>query len=94
MRIIRGREAELASQKRSDTCTGGVWGDAVLSATDGVLVNNVSFEPRARTHRHRHERGCCGIRVGGGAAQPGGSSLSVWFSTKIPPSTRTVLPVR
>jgi quercetin dioxygenase-like cupin family protein len=57
MRIIRGREAELASQKRSDTFTGGVWGDAVLSATDGVLVNNVFFEPRARTHWHRHERG-------------------------------------
>jgi quercetin dioxygenase-like cupin family protein len=57
MRIIRGRETELTSQKRSDTFTGGVWGDAVLRATDGVLVNNVFFEPRARTHWHRHERG-------------------------------------
>jgi len=57
MRIIRGRETELASQKRSDTFTGGVWGDAVLRASDGVLVNNVFFEPRARTHWHRHERG-------------------------------------
>ena len=57
MRIIRGRETGAPSQKRSDTFTGGVWGDAVLSATDGVLVNNVFFEPRARTHWHRHERG-------------------------------------
>jgi len=57
MRIIRGREADLPSQKRSDTFTGGVWGDAVLRATDGALVNNVFFEPRARTHWHRHERG-------------------------------------
>jgi quercetin dioxygenase-like cupin family protein len=57
MRIIRGRETGLESQKRSDTFTGGVWADAVLSATDGVMVNNVFFEPRARTHWHRHERG-------------------------------------
>jgi quercetin dioxygenase-like cupin family protein len=34
-----------------------VWGDNVLKATDGALVNNVFFEPRARTHWHRHERG-------------------------------------
>ena len=57
MRIIRGRESGLESQKRSDTFTGGVWADAVLGATDGVMVNNVFFEPRARTHWHRHERG-------------------------------------
>jgi quercetin dioxygenase-like cupin family protein len=57
MRIIRGRETELQSQKRSDTFTGGVWGDAVVQATDGVLVNDVFFEPRARTHWHRHQRG-------------------------------------
>jgi quercetin dioxygenase-like cupin family protein len=57
VRIIRGRESDTPSQKRSDTFTGGVWGDNVLKATDGALVNNVFFEPRARTHWHRHERG-------------------------------------
>jgi quercetin dioxygenase-like cupin family protein len=57
MKINPGREAALASQQRSDTFTGEVWGDPVLEATDGVLINSVFFAPRARTYWHRHERG-------------------------------------
>ena len=34
-----------------------MWGDPVVQATDGALVNNVFFEPKGRTHWHRHERG-------------------------------------
>jgi quercetin dioxygenase-like cupin family protein len=57
MKIIRGRAHDSASIRRSDTFTGGVWGDPVLPATDGVLINSVFFEPAARTHWHRHEHG-------------------------------------
>jgi quercetin dioxygenase-like cupin family protein len=57
MRINPGRERSLASQQRSDTFTGEVWGDPVLESTDGVLINSVFFAPRSRTYWHRHERG-------------------------------------
>jgi quercetin dioxygenase-like cupin family protein len=55
--INRGREAGKPSELRSDTFTGEVWGDPVLAKTDGVLMNNVFFAPRGRTHWHTHERG-------------------------------------
>src|SRR4029079_5988933 len=35
--------------------TGGVWADPVLPPGDGIVVNNVFFEPAARTHWHTHE---------------------------------------
>ena len=57
MKINHGREAGKRSEQRSETFTGEVWGDPVLSATDGVLINSVFFAPRARTYWHRHERG-------------------------------------
>lgn len=57
MKIIRGREANAASERRGDTFTGEVWADPVLASTGGVTINNVLFTPRARTHWHRHERG-------------------------------------
>ena len=57
MKIIRGREAGLKSERRSDTFTGGVWGDPVLASTDETMINSVFFEPKSRTYWHRHERG-------------------------------------
>ena len=54
MRISRGREGG-PSQERGPTFTGRVWADTVLPAQDAVTVNNVFFEPGARTHWHRHE---------------------------------------
>lgn len=57
MKINRGREAGKHSEQRSDTFTGTVWGDPVLSGAEGVTVNSVFFAPGARTHWHRHERG-------------------------------------
>lgn len=58
MKISRGsREAGMPSERRSDTFTGGVWADPVLARTGDVMVNNVFFEPGARTHWHRHEGG-------------------------------------
>jgi quercetin dioxygenase-like cupin family protein len=44
-----------ASEQRGATFTGRVWADPVLGAEDGVIVNNVFFEPKARTHWHTHE---------------------------------------
>jgi len=57
MRINRGREADAASEPRTDSFTGRVWADAVLEGVPGVLVNDVFFEPGARTYWHRHAQG-------------------------------------
>jgi quercetin dioxygenase-like cupin family protein len=57
MRINRGREADAASEARRDSFTGTVWADPVLQAPPGVLVNDVFFEPGARTYWHRHAQG-------------------------------------
>jgi quercetin dioxygenase-like cupin family protein len=45
------------SQQRTDTFTGLVYADALLSSTDGTAVNSVFFAPGARTFWHSHERG-------------------------------------
>jgi len=55
MRIARGRAAGSPSEERSATFTGRVWGDPVLAAEDGIVVNNVFFEPGARTYWHTHD---------------------------------------
>jgi quercetin dioxygenase-like cupin family protein len=56
MRIARGR-AGVPSEQRAETFTGRVWADPVLAPEDGVTVNNVFFEPGARTHWHTHAEG-------------------------------------
>ena len=43
------------SEQRGPTFTGRVWADPVLGAGDGIMVNNVFFEPGSRTHWHTHE---------------------------------------
>jgi quercetin dioxygenase-like cupin family protein len=55
MRIARGRAPDAATEQRGPTFTGRVWADPVLAPADGVVVNNVFFEPGARTHWHTHE---------------------------------------
>jgi quercetin dioxygenase-like cupin family protein len=54
MRVARGRAAGAPSEARTATFTGRVFGDPVLPAEDGVMINNVFFEPGARTHWHTH----------------------------------------
>jgi quercetin dioxygenase-like cupin family protein len=54
MRVARGRAAGAPSEQRTATFTGRVFGDPVLPAEDGVMINNVFFEPGARTHWHTH----------------------------------------
>jgi quercetin dioxygenase-like cupin family protein len=56
MRVSRGR-ASGPSEQRGPTFTGRVWADPVLAAQDQVGVNDVFFEPGARTHWHRHQVG-------------------------------------
>jgi quercetin dioxygenase-like cupin family protein len=53
MRVARGR-AGTPSEERGPTFTGRVWADPVFAAEDGIMVNNVFFEPGARTHWHTH----------------------------------------
>ena len=55
MRIARGRQPGAPSELRESTFTGRVWADPILPPAGGIVVNNVSFEPGARTHWHRHE---------------------------------------
>jgi quercetin dioxygenase-like cupin family protein len=44
------------SEERGPTFTGRVWADPLLGAAEGIMVNNVFFEPGSRTHWHRHEQ--------------------------------------
>jgi quercetin dioxygenase-like cupin family protein len=55
MRIAKAGRGERPSEQRSDTFSGGVWADLVLPAEDGIMVNDVFFEPGGRTYWHRHE---------------------------------------
>jgi quercetin dioxygenase-like cupin family protein len=66
MIIMRGRQAAGASDLRSATFTGEVWGDPVLPTTDDVLINSVFFAPGGRTYWHRHERGQVLLVTSGG----------------------------
>jgi quercetin dioxygenase-like cupin family protein len=57
MKIIHGRAAATASERRSATFTGEVWADPILEPTEGVTINHVFFAPQARTHWHTHRGG-------------------------------------
>ena len=51
----RARAGSRVGATRPDLHRSGVGADPVLGAEDGVTVNGVFFEPRARTHWHVHE---------------------------------------
>lgn len=55
MRIAKAGRTGAPTEERGATFTGRVWADPVLGAADGVMVNNVFFEPGARTHWHTHD---------------------------------------
>ena len=58
MKINRGRGRRQAARSReTENFTGTVWADPVLAATDGVMINNVFFEPGSRTYWHSHDGG-------------------------------------
>lgn len=55
--IIRHANEGRVPPGKASRFTGGASGDSVLPATDGVIINTVTFEPGARTHWHQHEHG-------------------------------------
>jgi quercetin dioxygenase-like cupin family protein len=55
--VKRQGAAGAASQRRTSTFTGLVYGDALLASADGTSVNSVFFAPGARTFWHSNERG-------------------------------------
>ena len=55
MRIAKAGRIGKPTEERGATFTGKVWADPVLAGEDGVMVNNVFFEPGSRTHWHTHE---------------------------------------
>jgi quercetin dioxygenase-like cupin family protein len=58
MIIARRRESAAPSLTRDATFTGAVWSDSRLRVEDeGVIINDVFFQPSVRTNWHRHERG-------------------------------------
>ncbi len=57
MIVIHGKDAHSPSERRGPTFTGEVWADPILPATDGVMINDVTFTPGAHTFWHSHERG-------------------------------------
>jgi len=56
MRIVSGRSGK-ASNLAEKTFTGVVWQDGVITDSDEVKVNNVTFTPGGRTYWHTHEHG-------------------------------------
>lgn len=57
MKVFHGAVEGAISEQRGATFTGVVWADPVMPTTDGVTINNVSFNPGARTYWHYHEKG-------------------------------------
>jgi quercetin dioxygenase-like cupin family protein len=57
MKIIPNGHAGVPSQLRTDTFTGLVYANPVISGTEDVAVNGVFFAPGARTYWHSHESG-------------------------------------
>ncbi len=57
MRIVRTSVDHQPSEVRGATFTGTVHAVPVLPATDGVVINTVTFTSGARTYWHSHERG-------------------------------------
>lgn len=55
--IIRHANQAHQPPAKPSQFTGQAVGDSILPATDGVIINTVTFAPGARTHWHSHERG-------------------------------------
>lgn len=57
MKIHSPRDGKPETQQRSDTFTGQVWGQPVLTNVENLTYNNVMFAPNSRTYWHRHGDG-------------------------------------
>ncbi len=57
MKISHGHAAGQATKEVSETFTGTVLRDPVLSGDGAPIINSVTFPPGARTNWHTHENG-------------------------------------
>ncbi|MQA84092.1 MAG: cupin domain-containing protein [Streptosporangiales bacterium] len=57
MKIHRGRLPGAASENRTETFTGTVWGDPILAEAPALSANTVCFMPGGRTYWHSHGGG-------------------------------------
>ena len=57
MKISHGHAAGEATTEVTDTFTGTVLRDPVLSGDGAPIINSVTFPPGARTNWHTHENG-------------------------------------
>jgi quercetin dioxygenase-like cupin family protein len=55
--IIRHANHQRVAPGKASRFTGEASGDSVLPATDGVIINTVTFSAGSRTHWHHHELG-------------------------------------
>ena len=88
--IIQRAGSPAPAVPRTSTFTGLVWGQSVLPETDGVLINQVSFAPGARTHWHSHRNGQVLVVVSGAGKcverGGGGGEISIGDVVFIPPA--------
>jgi quercetin dioxygenase-like cupin family protein len=88
MKISHGHASGQATTEVSETFTGSVLRDPVLSGDGAPTVNSVTFPPGARTNWHTHADGQILIVTSGrGRASPRGGEATVlepgdivWFS--------------
>jgi quercetin dioxygenase-like cupin family protein len=88
MKISHGHAAGQATAEVSQTFTGTVLRDPVLSGDGAPTINSVTFPPAARTNWHRHEHGqVLVVTSGRGRAGTRSGELTplepgdvVWFS--------------
>ncbi|WP_396658332.1 cupin domain-containing protein [Microbacterium sp.] len=55
--IIRHANETRIPPAKASRFTGTATGDSILPATDGVIINTITFTPGSRTHWHHHENG-------------------------------------
>jgi quercetin dioxygenase-like cupin family protein len=91
MQVSKGRSG-ADSVRLTETFTGEVWVDPVLAAAEGNTINNVTFQPQARTYWHSHQFGqILHVTVGRGVVCSEGQparSLEVGDYVWVPPGER------
>jgi quercetin dioxygenase-like cupin family protein len=84
--IRRDSAAEGATEHRTSTFSGTVYGDVLLNGSEGVAATSVFFAPGGRTFWHSHEKGQVLhvlegrglVATEGGTPQPIGPGDLVW----------------
>ncbi|THG31532.1 cupin domain-containing protein [Naasia lichenicola] len=79
MRLIRAAERSGTSGKTGSQFTGQVFNYLTMPATDGIVINTVTFNPGARTFWHSHTDGqILEVVAGCGLVQSeGGPAVSI-----------------